>query len=101
MYRLKWYKKNREKVNASNSERRKEMKMWLAELKTGLKCSTCGESHPSCLQFHHNDPAQKELSVTDAVSYGWGKNRILLEMKKCTVLCSNCHFKVHWNERLS
>jgi hypothetical protein len=95
------------------------------ELKSELVCG-CGESHPACLQLHHADPATKEISIADAVRLGWGRERILKEMRDpakkniavstavtngwskprilaemalCRVLCANCHLKHHWDER--
>jgi hypothetical protein len=79
--------------------RRRELADWLVELKSQLVCARCGEDHPGCLQFHHADPTQKELSISDAVRRGWGRQRILAELAKCEVLCANCHAKHHATER--
>lgn len=71
---------------------------WLEELKSVLECARCGEAHPAVLQFHHRDPSQKEMSLAEAASKGWGRERILREAAKCEVLCANCHAKHHARE---
>jgi hypothetical protein len=58
----------------------------------------CGEDHPSTLDFHHEDPAKKEASVRQLLDNGYSQKRILAEIAKCIVLCSNCHRKLHWSE---
>lgn len=79
--------------------RRHALKAWLTAHKRELFCRTCGQDHPACLVFHHLEPATKELGVADAVRRGWGRDRILAEMAKCTVLCANCHLKLHAEAR--
>ena len=71
---------------------------WFVELKRKLVCARCGEAHPGCLQFHHPDPKEKEISVSDAVRRGWSRERIITELQKCEVLCANCHAKHHARE---
>jgi len=58
-------------------------------------CRRCGEDHPACIQFHHADPDAKEISVSNAIKAGWSLVRVELEIKKCEVLCANCHAKHH------
>jgi hypothetical protein len=70
-------------------------RVWFAELKDRFVCTRCGESHPACLQFHHEDPTTKELGLSDAIRRGWGRARILRELEKCKVLCANCHIRHH------
>ena len=61
-----------------------------------MKCVKCGENHPACLEFHHNDPNKKEYNVSKIVNSTYSIKTILKEIKKCTVLCSNCHRKEHF-----
>jgi hypothetical protein len=79
--------------------RRHQIADWLAELKAKLICARCSEDHPGCLQFHHADPAKKEMTVAEAVRRAWSRERILSELAKCEVLCANCHAKHHAKER--
>ena len=65
----------------------------------GGKCIRCGFDHPSALQFHHRDPSQKLFNITSKElsmprKYPWG-TRIIPELDKCDLLCSNCHFLEH------
>lgn len=64
----------------------------------GGKCQKCGyDKCLDALQFHHNDPSQKKFNITNAI---WGEEhvneqQILDEIKKCTLLCANCHAEIH------
>jgi hypothetical protein len=59
----------------------------------------CPENHPACLDFHHKNPKQKDFEIACAIRQGWTKPRILEEIEKCIVVCSNCHRKLHWLEK--
>ena len=94
-YQKKHYKSNKAYYKEKAKERRQELKDWYKDLKNTLKCSMCPEDDPVCLDFHHRNPKEKEIGLSQVVRKGWGKNRILEEIKKCDVLCSNCHKKLH------
>lgn len=57
------------------------------------KCLNCNESNPCCLVFHHIDPKEKEIDVSILIARQW--HRMLDEIEKCLLLCSNCHMKLH------
>lgn len=94
----KWYRANSKRKIAWQQRRRDELRAWFRALKSKLQCELCAESTVDCLQFHHRDPSMKDLEVSKAIS-GWSRERILAEIAKCTVLCANCHLKLHWEER--
>jgi len=94
------YLKHKEKYLAKNQKRRMDWKNWLYGLK--LKCEKCEETHPWCLEFHHKDKKEKEFSMykitgNQAFSEKW-KIVVLEEIKKCSILCANCHRKEHHKE---
>lgn len=97
--RRKWYANNSKKAREAVYSRRAELKIWYEDFKSSLSCEHCGENHPATLDFHHKDPKDKDLELAYVISYGWSKDRILSEVEKCAVLCSNCHRKLHYNER--
>lgn len=58
-------------------------------------CSLCGfNKHPNCLDFHHINPKEKSVNIAQAkISYTLEK--LIDEMKKCCLVCSNCHRLIH------
>lgn len=104
-----WYARTKHLHGPKDAARRKANReaqkraigAWYVELKASLVCGRCSEDHPGCLQFHHADPTKKEISVSDAVRRGWSRERIHTELRKCEVLCANCHAKHHAKERAS
>ena len=56
-------------------------------------CHFCSENEPVSLDFHHLNPDEMDLNVSVAVSYSIKCLR--KEVRKCVVLCANCHRKVH------
>lgn len=64
--------------------------------KATLSCERCGESHPACIEFHHvNGDKGANISQAATIALGWSWSRVLHEIQKCIVLCSNCHRKEH------
>jgi hypothetical protein len=91
-----YYLRNTALVKARAGERTRQLRQWFKDYKATLSCIRCGENHPACLEFHHPDPAKKELEPSRLVQQkGWSRGRILVELQKCHVLCANCHRKTH------
>lgn len=80
-------------------QRRKKIRDFIWEIKKRNICSICGEERPECLEFHHRDPSKKVIKISRAAGLGWSVSRILEEIKKCDIVCSGCHFKIHQGER--
>lgn len=75
------------RANKAMTSRRKAI---LGRFKTLKGCARCGYSaNPLALEFHHRDPAEKEFNVSEKVSRSW--QAVKTEVRKCEVLCSNCH----------
>jgi hypothetical protein len=88
------YEERRKKINA----RRRELKKEWDEFKNTLACTACGFAHPAALDFHHENPKEKEHSVNQLISDGRFK-KAYEEIQKCTVLCANCHRIHHYDEK--
>jgi hypothetical protein len=74
-----------------------EKKAFIASYKAKRGCSQCGESHPATLDLHHKKPGTRHPRLTRKGN-GGGSRWVLLswadldkELKKCIVLCANCH----------
>lgn len=66
-------------------------------LKKQLSCESCGEDDYRVLEFDHIDKSKKNFSIADGVRNGCGIERIEEEIKKCQVLCANCHRRKTWD----
>jgi hypothetical protein len=89
------YLRHKERYRRNTQQRRLERRAWLNAIKSGKTCKRCGESDPICLDFHHTDSANKDSEVSRLLTDLRSKERILKEIDKCEVLCSNCHRKLH------
>jgi len=70
-------------------------------LSMGGKCQCCGYSRCNdALEFHHIDPTQKELAFGQLRSNPKKISSVLLELKKCILLCSICHREIHAGIRI-
>ncbi len=90
-----WHYRNVERNTKRSLQRRSRLRSWLNGIKRKRGCSRCDIDSAACLDFHHVDTATKEMAVGKMVTYGYGKERLREEIEKCTVLCANCHRKIH------
>lgn len=56
-------------------------------------CTLCSERELCCITFHHLDPKEKDFTIANARNYN--EVKILAEIKKCIIVCGNCHDKIH------
>ena len=61
----------------------------------GGKCEICGNENIFHLSFHHIDD-NKEFQISSSMNYRW--STIEKEIKKCRLLCENCHTEKHYYE---
>lgn len=62
----------------------------------GGKCAECFYNKcEDSLEFHHLDPLKKDFSLGAARGspVSWG--RLVAELRKCVMLCANCHRELH------
>jgi len=84
----------RKQLNARNRKRAREYRKEFCKFKETLSCKKCGENEVCCLDFHHLDPNEKEFGIAHA-SQRMSLERLMEEVKKCLVVCKNCHTKIH------
>ena len=71
--------------------------MFLAKIKEHLggRCIKCG--YDKCLKalgFHHLDPSKKDFTISND---HFKLKEAVEEVKKCILICSNCHKELHDN----
>lgn len=80
-----------ERQLAIRRARKRGLAVWLWEMKRGKPCADCGQSfHPVAMHWDHTG-TDKVINISRAVNHGWTRERILLELAKCELVCSNCH----------
>lgn len=94
LWKINHYNENKELYYSKQSDKRKTIKEYIDSKKD--MCVSCGESDLACLDFHHLITEEKDNSLSNAIANKWGKERIDNEIDKCSVLCSNCHRKLHY-----
>ena len=73
--------------------RRYRTKLAAIKLLGGM-CQRCGwKGDQAALQFHHKDPNEKDFILGGVANKSW--ESIIGEVKKCELLCANCHSIEH------
>ena len=62
----------------------------------GGKCQCCGYNKTNkALAFHHIDPDKKDMGFGDTRANPKSWQKIIIELKKCILVCHNCHSEIH------
>lgn len=83
------------KYKEANDRRRIRNRKWMEDIKKELRCEKCKEDRWWVLDFHHTNPSEKEGGIARFLK-SKGRVKILEEIKKCKILCSNCHRDLHY-----
>ena len=71
---------------------------WLDLYKMSKGCQVCGyNEHPVALEFDHIDKADKVMDISNMRKGNLKK--LIAEVRKCRVLCANCHAIHSKNQR--
>lgn len=93
----KHYLKDPAKHKLKASNKAKQAREWVNNYKKECECEKCGDKRWYVLQFHHIDPSKKEFNISDTRKSSI--KSLSDEIKKCKILCSNCHLEFHYMER--
>lgn len=78
-------------------ENRRKIKTKLIK-EAGGCCQKCGyDKCNDALEFHHKDPLQKSFSIGESMICSF--KRLQEEIKKCILICANCHRELHAEEK--
>lgn len=60
-----------------------------------IRCIKCGyDKNFGAIEFHHRNPEKKETTINKLLMRKPTPERIK-ELKKCDVICANCHREIH------
>lgn len=89
----KYNPKRKASIRATNKLHRDYNMTLTRRYKRYCGCHICDEREPVALDLHHTDPSVKDDNPSNLLSYS--TVRLKREIRKCVVLCANCHRKVH------
>ena len=98
-YQRQWYARNKDRAVKNVAANKHKYRQQWRDYKATLKCVNCGFDHPDALDFHHVIKSPDNQSVNELIrrdAYKAARE----EIKKCVVLCANCHRVHHADERL-
>ncbi len=96
-YQRKWRKRNAKKHFLIKKKSEAKRKLYAMKYKASRGCKYCGEKHPACLLFHH--VRGKKIFNVSCCYHRCGLGKLKKEIKKCEIVCANCHAKLHWKMR--
>lgn len=67
-----------------------------------VPCVDCKVQYsPWIMDFDHKNPKEKVAGISRLISNNADLEKILEEIKKCDVICANCHRERTYNQRLN
>lgn len=92
------YQRNKKYYYEKAMARKRHLRELVDNYKKSHPCVDCGNPDYRLLTFDHiND--DKEIDVSKIVNRGWSDERLMKEISKCEVVCSNDHAIRTWERR--
>lgn len=64
------------------------------------KCCICEKTFiPEIYEFHHINASEKTKGLSYGVAYSWSWKRIVQELRKCIMVCANCHRLIEYGNK--
>ena len=102
-YQREWHQRHKAerlaKIYERRDAKRAAINQHIQEIKKQNCCADCGQQHLATLHFHHLNSEDKLFNIGHASDKGFSLDKIDNEIKKCVILCANCHAIRHYNER--
>ncbi len=89
-YQRDYYQQHKARMLQRTRDRYNNQREKISAIKLESGCIRCGfNENPATLDFHHTDSSTKEGTIASFAnrSAAW----VQAEIKKCIVLCANCH----------
>ena len=93
------YEKRKESINIKKKKKIDLFRKTYQELKNNKCCLKCDETKHHLLDFHHKDDSKKDFNIGTEAWRCLNIEKIIKEIEKCVILCSNCHREFHYLEK--
>ena len=85
----------RQRGGAARRQRQKrrneEARAWMADLKRGVPCADCGGIFPTAIMHWDHLPGHEKIGELSTLVTARRRTLVLEELKKCELVCANCH----------
>lgn len=92
-YHREHYLKNKEKYISDNKSKRLYYRAFVNRYKSIVGCKNCRDKRFYVLDFHHK--YGKDFNISNGISSTVSISKLKDEIRKCDVLCANCHREHH------
>jgi len=89
----------RERQNRIRRATREYQRQFIRKVKSKYGCKICGIKDWRVLDFDHLDNSIKKFNISNHASNAYTLSKLKNEMRKCQILCSNCHRIKTFEER--
>lgn len=89
-YKQEHYAKNKQKYVDQAAARKRLLKNEINAIKN-VPCMDCGVKYPPYVMDFDHRPDEKKLGNIAHMINNNQKSKIFAEIKKCDIVCSNCH----------
>ena len=87
------------KTNLRNRNSKGKKKQHVSEIKEATPCTDCGVNYPAHVMDFDHINGDKSYTIGEMVSNcSW--EDLLKELKKCEVVCANCHRQRTWYRQI-
>ena len=76
---------------ARNRAHNSAARAWMASLKKGISCSDCGGAFPVWVMHWDHLPEFEKAGDISVMVQSRTREVVLAELKKCELVCANCH----------
>ena len=94
----KHYYNNRKYYIDKAIRQKQELRKWVYSVKNSTPCMDCGIQYPHYVTDFDHISNDKTMTVSRMINRG-GAKQVKEEIKKCELVCSNCHRERTYNRR--
>lgn len=90
LYQNDYYKKNFNRIKETSSKRREKIRNFIINAKD-IPCVDCGIKYPYYVMDFDHVRGEKKFNLSIAGNLIPNIKKVIEEIEKCDVVCSNCH----------
>lgn len=95
-----YYQKNKERFADHRKANRSRARQFILDYKKDNACVDCGECYPHYVMDFDHITDDKDRNISRLINAQASNARLLIEIAKCELVCSNCHRERTWKRNM-